>query len=149
MWETSSWITMLTWTKMTKIKECRITLAGSWGYVIGVPYYVISRSYLRRVLIVCQKRGICRWGKIHQFYLQFWKQRTKIEVHKKKELDTIKFKPLWGHFGVTYEGDQNCSKTHFMNILSFFGDLHIRHKNCPCQVWTSLCQVLFFLKPQN
>ena len=30
--------------------------------VIGVPYYVISRSYLRGVLIVCQKRGIWGWG---------------------------------------------------------------------------------------
>ena len=52
-------------------RSVRITHAGSWGYVIGVPYYVIFRSYLHGVLIVCQKRGICRWGKIHQFYLQF------------------------------------------------------------------------------
>ena len=52
-------------------RSVRITHAGSWGYVIGVPYYVISRSYLCGVLIVCQKRGICGWGKIHQFYLQF------------------------------------------------------------------------------
>ena len=29
------------------------------------------------------------------------------------------------NFDVTYEGHQSCSKTHFMNILSVSGDLHI------------------------
>ena len=81
---------------------------------------------------------------ILEFYLQFWKQRTKIEVHKKKNLTQSGSNLTEVNFDVTYEGHQNCSKTHFMNILSVFGDLHIWRKNCRCQVWTSLCQVLFF-----
>ena len=81
---------------------------------------------------------------ILEFYLQFWKQRTKIEVHKKKNLTQSGSNFTEVNFDVTYEGHQNSSKTHFMNILSVFGDLHIWRKNCRCQVWTSLCQVLFF-----
>ena len=49
------------------------------------------------------------------------------------------------NFDIKYEGHQNCLKTCFMKILSVYNDLHIRRKSCPCQVWTSLCQVLFFL----
>ena len=51
--------------------------------------------------------------------------RTKIEVHKKKNLTQSGSNLTEVNFDVTYEGHQNCSKTRFMNILSVFGDLHI------------------------
>ena len=58
----------------------------------------------------------------------------KLRSTKKKNLTQSSSNLTEVNFGVTYEGHQNCSKTHFMNILSFFVDLHIRRKNCPCQV---------------
>ena len=98
-----------------------------------------QKKKLRSVQIIFKKNF-----KRGEFYLQFWKQRTKIEVHKKKNLTQSGSNLTEVNFDVTYEGHQNCSKTHFMNILTVFGDVHIRPKNCPCQVWTSLYQVLFF-----
>ena len=100
---------------------------------------IYQKKKLRSVQIILKK--IFERG---EFYLQFWKQRTKIEVHKKKNLTQSGSNLTEVNFDVTYEGHQNCSKTHFTNILSVLGDVHIRRKNCPCQVWTSLCQVLFF-----
>ena len=121
------------WTNFCKNpRSVRITHAGSWGYVIGVPYYVISRSYLRGVLIVCQKRGICRWGKIHQFYLQFWKQRTKIEVHKKKrtwhnQVQTSLRSILASHMKVTKIAQKHILWTFWVFLVMFISDIKIVH----------------------
>ena len=62
---------------------------------------------------------------ILEFYLQFEKHPTNFEVSKKEALDTMRFRLNMDNFDVIYEGHQNCSKTHYMNILSVFGDLHI------------------------
>ena len=49
------------------------------------------------------------------------------------------------NFEVRYEGQQNCSKTHFINFLKVFSDHHMWGQNWPHYVWTSLCQVNFFM----
>ena len=61
-----------------------------------------------------------------------------------------KNRPHEVNFNVTYGGHQNYLKTHFTDILCVLGDLDIWFKIWfDLKVCASLCQILFFSKPQN
>ena len=49
------------------------------------------------------------------------------------------------NFDVRYEGHQNCPKILSMNILSVFSDHHLWRQNWHQYLWTSLCQLNFFV----
>ena len=49
------------------------------------------------------------------------------------------------NFKVKYEDHQKCSKSYFLKFLKVFSDHHVWHQNWPQGVWTSLCQVKFFM----
>ena len=64
---------------------------------------------------------------------------------QKKEIDIMRFTHIDVNFDVKYDGHQNCSKTLSMHILRVFGDHHMWHQNWHQNVWTSLCQFIFFV----
>ena len=47
------------------------------------------------------------------------------EVHKKKEIDTMRFTHIYVNFDVRYKGAQNWSKILSMDILRVFGEHHM------------------------
>ena len=57
----------------------------------------------------------------------------------------MRFTHIDVNFDVKYEGHQNCSKTLSMHILGVFGDHHMWRQNWCQNVWTSLCQFIFFV----
>ena len=68
------------------------------------------------------------------------------EVHKKKEIDTIKFTDIDVNFDIRYEGHQNCSKyflwTFWGFLVTIMSDVKIDVNICEPH-----CVNLFFWEP--
>ena len=57
----------------------------------------------------------------------------------------MRFTHIYVNFDVKYEGHQNCPKILSMNILRVFSDHHLWRQNWHQYLWTSLCQLIFFV----
>ena len=115
------WEDISLWEGVMVLKEY-FSLGGCAGpvkmskYVMLLKRCQMSKSQISGLWRRFTKK-LSSHNEVHIYWHQFWRQK--------------------------YEGNQNCSKTLSMNILSIFGHHHMRHQNWHQYVWTSLCQFIF------